>query len=93
MADNGILTAGEVERFISAVSEIRSTDIEASDVIDARGTAADFIGRYGQPDESDESGGLTVHHWNTVQAAKGQPRKSLTLAEFGGERVAVTHMA
>lgn len=90
---NGILTQKEIERFIVAVDDTRSTGLDASDVIDARGRAGDFIVKYGEPDETEESDGLIVYHWNSVQAAKGQPRKSLTLAEFEGHRVAVTHMA
>lgn len=92
MAVNGILTEAEIALFIAACQdELGSRDLmDASDVIDARGTLVEWIERYGNPDtQTNDLTGLTLHQWRRVQSAKGQPRKDVVLVEFSGARVAV----
>lgn len=96
MALNGILTDAEVARFVAAVCELRGEEaapanaigLSADDVVDAREAAADFIAKYGQPNERDDIDGLDILVWRGVQRFKGDTRRNITLAEFDG-RVAV----
>lgn len=97
MALNGILTEAEVTQFIGAVCELRGVEpapanpvgLTANDVADIRQGAADFIAKYGQPDERDEAEGIEVLTWRGVQRFKGDTRKDITLAEFCGRSAVI----